>query len=181
MKKAFLFLSFFGVTSVLFAQKIGTTSATVAFDASTAIDNLPKAANKTVVAEIDTKTGELGFEAAVKNFAFSNPRIQEHFNGDNWLNSTKFPLFTFIGKINNIKEVNFTKDGTYSVKVAGELTIKDVTKPISTTGTITVKNGAVNAIASFTFKLADYGITGVPIDAGKVAKEPTVTVSADLK
>ena len=48
MKKTILALALVAVTGSLFAQKKTTTSATVAFDASTSIDNLPKAENKTV-------------------------------------------------------------------------------------------------------------------------------------
>ena len=65
--------------------------------------------------------------------------------------------------------------------VTGDLTIKGVSKEVSTPATIIIKNGTINATADFSIKLADYGITGVPIDAGKVAKEPKITVSAELK
>ena len=41
--------------------------------------------NKTAIGAIDTKTGAVAFEATVKNFAFSNPTMQEHFNGEKWL------------------------------------------------------------------------------------------------
>jgi polyisoprenoid-binding protein YceI len=181
MKKTILFLSFVALTGSLFAQKKTTTSATVAFDASTAIDALPKAENKTTIAAIDTKTGTVAFEATVKNFAFSNPMIQDHFNGEKWFNSDVFPKFTFKGKIADLSKVDFTKDGSYAVDVTGDLTVKDVTKPVTAPGTIVVKGGAITATSAFSIKLADFGITGVPIDAGKIAKEPKITVSADLK
>lgn len=181
MKKSILVLALVVATGSLFAQKKTTTSATVAFDASTAIDALPKAENKTVVAAIDTKTGSVAFEANVKNFAFSNPMIQDHFNGDKWLNSAAFPTFTFKGNIVNPAAVNFTKDGSYTTDVEGVLTIKGKEQKIKTPATIVVKGGAVSTTSSFSFKLADFGITGAPIDAGKVAKEPKVTVSADFK
>ena len=57
MKKTILILSLTILTGSVFAQKKTTTSATVAFDASTAIDNLPKAEYKTVIAAISTTTG----------------------------------------------------------------------------------------------------------------------------
>lgn len=181
MKKTLLILSLFTLTATAFAQKKTTTSATVAFDASTSIDALPKAENKTVIAAVDTKTGVIAFEAAVKNFAFSNPMMQDHFNGDKWLNSDTYPKFSFKGKIVDLSKVNFAKDGSYDVQVAGDLTIKDATKPVITPASISVKSGVITASTEFNIKLADYGITGVPIDAGKVAKEPKITVSAELK
>lgn len=181
MKKTILFLSFLAIAGGVMAQKKTTTSASVTFDASTAIDALPKAENKTVIAAVDTKTGTVAFEATVKNFAFSNPKIQEHFNGEKWLNSDAHPKFTFKGKIVDLSKVDFTKDGSYKVTVTGDLTIRDVTKEITTPATIVVKGGTLTTLANFAIKLSDYGITGVPIDAGKVAKEPKITVEAELK
>ncbi len=181
MKKTILFLSLIALGTVGFAQRKTTTSATVAFDASTSIDALPKAENKTVTAALDTKSGTVQFEATVKNFAFSNPSIQDHFNGAKWLNSDQFPKFSFKGAIADLSKINFTKNGTYPVSVTGDLTVRDVTKTITAPATISVSNGVINATSEFSFKLADFGITGVPIDAGKVAKEPKVTVSAEFK
>ena len=181
MKKTILLTALVIATGSLFAQRKTTTSAVIAFDASTSLDNLPKAENKTVIAALDTKTGSIQFEASVKNFAFANPMMQGHFNGTNWLNSDQFPKFTFKGKIADLAKVNFSKDGSYTVPVSGDLTIKDITKPLSSTATIVVANGAISATTAFSIALADYAITGVPIDAGKVAKEPKITVSGDFK
>ena len=181
MKKTLLFLSFVAIAGTSMAEKKTTTSATVAFDASTAIDALPKAENKTVIAAVDTKTGSVAFEPTVKNFAFTNPMIQEHFNGEKWLNSDTYPKFSFKGKIADLTKVNFSKDGTYKVSVTGDLTVRDVTKNITAPATIVVNNGAISATSNFSIKLSDFGVTGVPIDAGKVAKEPKITVSAELK
>lgn len=181
MKKTILFVSFVITAGSLFAQKKITTSATVKFDASTAIDNLPKAENKTVIGSINTTTGALAFEAAVKNFAFSNPRIQEHFNGSNWLDSDKHPTFTYKGNITDISAVNFAKDGTYEVKTEGVITVKGVEQKLEAPATITVNGTSVLASADFSIKLSDFGITGAPIDGGKVAKEPKINISAELK
>ncbi len=163
-----------------YAQKKTTTSAVINFDATTAIDALPKAENKTAIAAIDTKKGTVAFEASIKNFAFSNPKIQEHFNGAGWMNSDKFPTATFNGTITNLSEIDFSKEGTYKAKVDGELTMHGVTQKISTTGNIVVGK-TISANAEFSIKLADYEINGGAIAAGKVAKEPVITVSAEFK
>ncbi len=178
MKKTLLVFALVTSTGLLFAQKKTTTSATVTFDATTDKDALPKAENKTVIGALDTKTGSVQFEAAVNNFAFSNPRVQEHFNGANWMKSDVFPKFTFKGKIVDASKVNFSKDGTYTASVKGELTVKDEKKDLTTPVTFVIAGGKINATTSFTIKLSDYNITGVPIDAGKVAKEPKISVAA---
>src|SRR5262245_22658524 len=120
MKKTLFALVMITLTSSLFAQKKTTTSAIVSFDATTEKDALPKAENKTVIGSLDTKSGAIRFEAAVKNFAFSNPKIQEHFNSEQWMKSDAFPKFTFKGKIKDLNTVNFSKDGTYTSEVVGE-------------------------------------------------------------
>src|SRR6185295_1331645 len=138
MKKTILFLLIASVSMIAFAQKKTSTSAIVAFDASTAIDNLPKAENKTAIAAIDPAKNTVQFEAAIKNFAFANPKIQEHFNQEGWLNSDKFPKASFSGVITNPSAVNFKKDGTYNVTVEGDLTIKGKTNKVSAPATIVV-------------------------------------------
>lgn len=180
MKKTILSLALIAITGSVFAQNLTTTSATVSFDATTPIDALPKAENKTVIASLNTTTGAVLFEAAVNNFAFSNPKIQEHFNGANWMNSGSFPKFTFTGKIDKLSKVKFAKDGAYKVTVTGNLTVKGVSKEVKAPATITVAGGKVSAAAAFSIVLADYGISGAPIDGGKVAKEPKISVAASF-
>jgi len=181
MKKTTFILALVFISSALFAQKKTTTSGTINFDATTSLDALPKAENKTVVAALDTKTGVIAFEAIVKSFSFANPMMQGHFNSDKWLDSDKFPTSTFKGKITNLAAINFKKDGTYPAEVTGDLTIHGITKPVTTTGSVVVSDKSIAATAGFGIKLEDYGITGKPIDAGKVTKEPKITIAVDFK
>ncbi|MBL7703484.1 MAG: YceI family protein [Ferruginibacter sp.] len=180
MKKTILSLAMVLATGLLFAQKKTTTSAVISFDATTPIDALPKAENKTVIASLDTKSGAIAFEAAVKSFAFSNPKIQEHFNSKGWMDSDQFATASFKGKINNLKEVKFNKDGTYPVEVTGDLTMHGETKTLDAKGTITVKGKVIVAASDFSVKLEDYKVSGGAIAAGKVAKEPTIKVVAEF-
>jgi len=178
MKKTLLAAAFMAASVILFAQKKTTTSAIISFDATTSIDNLPKAENKTVVAALDTKTGTVQFEATIKNFSFSNPRMQEHFNNKTWMDSDQFPTATFNGKITNLSAVNFSKDGTYNAKVEGDLTLHGVTKKIAAAATIVVASGKIDAKTDFSINLDDYNISAGPITQGKVSKEPKISVSA---
>lgn len=180
MKKTILSLMIATLSMMAFAQKKTSTSAIVAFDASTAIDDLPKAENKTAIAAIDPAKNTVQFEASIKNFAFSNPKIQEHFNQESWLNSDKFPKATFSGVIKNPSAVNFKKDGTYNVTVEGDLTIKGKTNKVTAPVIIVVVGTTLKTTAAFNIKLADFGVEGQPITAGKVSAEPKISVSADL-
>lgn len=180
MKRSILFLLIATVSITGFAQKKTTTSATIAFDASTSIDDLPKAENKTAIAAIDPSKNTIQFEAAIKNFSFTNPKIQEHFNQKSWLNSDEHPKATFNGLITNPSAINFKKDGSYAVNVEGDLTIKGKTQKVTTPATIEVTGKKLKALAVFSIKLADFGIEGQPISAGKVSGEPKISVSAEL-
>jgi len=85
-------------------------------------------------------------------------------------------------KITNNGDIDYKKDGTYSATVAGELTIKGVTKPVNERGTVVVKGGLVNVQSVFKVMLADYGVTflkGKP--STNIAKEVEVTVHAEYK
>ena len=182
MKKSIILFAMVGLTSMAIAQKKQTTtSATINFDATTTLDPLPKAENKTVIASIDTKTGNVAFESVIKSFTFANPRMQEHFNGDKWMDSDKFPTATFTGKIGDINEVNFKKDGTYNVAVMGDLTLHGITKPVTTKAVITVAGKLISTKTDFSIALADYGVNGGAIAAGKVSTNPKISVIADFK
>lgn len=178
MKKSILLLALTASAGVLFAQKKTTTSATVKFDATTKLDAMPVAENKTAVAVIDTKTGTVAFEAQIKGFNFGNPMMQEHFNGEKWMDSEKNPTSTFNGKITNLGEVKFDKDGSYTANIAGDLSMKGISKSMTGKATIVVKGGAISATSDFTIKLSDYSISNA---GGKLADEPKISVSADFK
>ncbi len=178
MKKTIILFAVAISSVAAFAQKKTTTSATVAFDATTAADAAPKAENKTVIAAIDTKKGTVSFEALIKSFTFGNPMMQEHFNGPKWIDSEKNPTATFKGTITNLADVNFSKDGTYTANVEGDLAMHGETSKVTTTATIVVAGKTVNTTSSFTVKLADYKLSNAN---GKLADEPKITVSAELK
>jgi polyisoprenoid-binding protein YceI len=182
MKKTIMVLSLLSVVTFAVAQKKKvTSSANITFDATTPKDALPKADNKTVIASLNIKTGETAFEALIKNFTFSNPTIQEHFNEPKWMDSEKFPKATFKGKITNIAAVNLKKDGTYTADVSGNLTMHGITKPVTTTATIVVKGKQITTTSNFTAALADYGISSPAIAAGKLAEVAKINVTASFK
>jgi len=181
MKKTILLFAMTTLVAASFAQKKVTSSATVNFDATTKLDALPKAENKTAVASLDTKSGGVAFEVTVKSFSFANPKMQEHFNSTGWMDSDKFPSATFKGKITNLAAVKFTTDGTYTANITGDLTLHGVTKPVTTTAIVVVSGKTITTTSEFNIKVADYGVTGAAIGAGKVSTDPKITVNAEFK
>lgn len=151
-----------------------TRNGHVDFFSSTPMEDI-KAENDKVTSIINVTTGEIEFSMLINAFQFEKALMQEHFN-ENYMESTKYPKSFFKGKINNIDKVDFKKDGTYPVKVSGDLTIHGVTKPVSTDGTIIVKDGKFTAQSSFLVNPEDYKIEIPNLVRDKIARELKVNV-----
>ena len=79
----------------------------------------------------------------------------------------------FKGNISNIKDINFTKDGSYKAIVKGTLTLHGVTKPLTVNGLITVKAGKVSATGKFPIVMKDFNI-----DASAVTEKVNADINA---
>jgi polyisoprenoid-binding protein YceI len=138
-----------------------------------------KADNNQVASILDASTGEIVFQVLVKSFKFEKALMEEHFN-ENYLESEKYPKSTFKGKIVNLQDVNFSKEGTYKVTVEGELSMHGVPKNVTTPGEITIMSDGVKAYAQFVVKPEDYKIEIPSVVREKIAKEITVTVDVKM-
>jgi polyisoprenoid-binding protein YceI len=167
-----------GLTANVFAQKYMTRTGKVTFFSSTPVENI-EAFNNDVSSVVDSKSGEVLFVVPIKSFKFEKALMQEHFN-ENYMESDKYPKADFKGKIANLGDVNFAKDGTYNVRVAGALTIHGVTKNVTLPGTVTVKGGSITTNTKFKVKTADYNIKIPAMVANKIADQIEVTVNSIL-
>ena len=168
-----MMLAFFQISN---AQKLVSKNGHIWFSASTPLEDIV-AHNRQVVSILDPTAGTLVFNLLVKSFEFKVALMQEHFN-ENYMESDKYPKSTFSGKINNNADVNYKKDGTYATEVSGDLTIHNVTKPVTAKGTLEVKGSSVTAKAVFIIKPADYNIAIPAVVENKIAKEVEVSVDA---
>lgn len=144
------------------------------FSRAKSIDKV-EADNNEVSSLINTQTGDIVFAVLLKSFHFESALMEEHFN-ENYVESSKFPKSTFKGKITNLTTVNFTKDGTYTVTVEGDLTLHGVTKNASSAGTLTVKGGKITAFSKFTVKLKDYNINIPSLVKDKISEDIDITL-----
>lgn len=137
------------------AQKVyGTRNGKISFIAAN--DEDVKAVNNEVTSRL-SDNGAMSFSCLIKGFKFGYAEMQDHFNTE-YLQSSTYPRADFKGNIINLKEVLFTKNGTYKAIVKGDLTLHGVTKTITVTGNITVKDGKITAIASFPIIMKDFKI-----------------------
>ena len=105
--------------------------------------------------------------------------MEDHFNDENYMETDKYPKAGFSGKISNMADINFSKDGVYTVTVSGNLTVKDVTKAVTAKGTITVKNNKVSVQSVFTVKRKDYHVMGQSFVQSKLSDDIQITVNCD--
>lgn len=161
------------------AQKWMTRTGKVSFFSSTSVENI-EAFNNEAAAILDAKSGDVVFIVPIKSFRFEKALMQEHFN-ENYMESSKYPKAEYKGKIANLSEVNFRKDGTYNVRTTGKLTMHGVTRDVSTNGTLVVKAGTSTVKAKFMVAPADYGIKIPSVAASKIASKIEVTVDCVLK
>jgi hypothetical protein len=156
MNKIILLAVFAFIASAASAQKYMTKTGKISFFSKTKIEDI-SAINTSISSIIDASTGDMKFVGLMKSFKFPKPLMEEHFN-ENYVESDKFPKTTFVGKITNLSDVNFSKDGKYPVQVAGILEIHGVKKNVESKGTLTVKGNTLLADTKFSILLSDYNI-----------------------
>lgn len=138
------------------AQKYMTKNGTIRFFSDGQTEKI-EAFNHQVNSALDASTGNFVFKVLIKSFEFEKALMQEHFN-ENYMQSDQFPNSTFNGKVTNLKDINFAKDGVYKAVVEGDLTMHGVTNKVKTNGTFEVKDGKITGKSTFNVLLKDYNI-----------------------
>ncbi len=162
------------VFSVKAQDKFISKNGFIGFYSKTSMETID-AKNNQVASVIDTKKGSIAFNAIIKSFKFEKALMEEHFN-ENYIESSKFPKSTFIGKFVGFDVANFKVNGNYKVTVEGDLTIHGVKKTIKIPGTLEVKGNNIQAKAKFLLNPEDYGIDIPSIVRDKISKNMEVTV-----
>lgn len=175
--KSLAFLSL--LLSVIFTtpatDRLITRSGSISFYSKAPLENI-EANTKTAVSVLDKKTGQLEFSVLIKSFAFEKALMQEHFN-ENYLESDKFPKAGFKGRIDDISNIDFEKDGKHTVSVTGQLSIHGETKTITTPATLTIQSGTTTANADFNISLTDYKINIPSLAKDKISNSVKIVVS----
>lgn len=180
MKRLIILVAAIALTTTsINAQKLySTKNGKISFESKAPLEDI-EAQTTEVESKLSGSTGQVVFTLLIKGFQFKNQLMEDHFN-ENYLESSKYPKSDFKGYITNIKDINFSKDGTYPAKAKGNLTIHGVTNEVETAGTITVKGDKVTANTKFKVKLKDYNIGGALIGK-KIAEEITVIVDCQYE
>ncbi len=161
------------------AQKYFTKEGTISFYSETPVENI-EATNYKAVSIFDVESGAIEWSALIKAFSFEKALMQEHFN-ENYMESSKYPKAKFKGVIQNIADVDFTKDGTYALKVSGSLEIHGVSQNIENEATFVIFEGAIRGVSNIQVKVRDYDIDIPSVVADKIAETVDIKITADYQ
>lgn len=184
MKKTILTMMVAGLVAITTAftpagGKLISKNGHISFFSHTDVEDIT-ANNYKVVSTIDPTTGDVVFSVPMQAFEFEKALMQKHYNSDKFLDTKTYPKSKFKGKIVNLSDVNFSKDGVYKATVKGELELHGVTKSVTEQGTVTIKGEKATVDLKMNVTLADYKIA---FEKGKpstnIAKTIEVTVKAE--
>lgn len=174
-----VFVSVLFFCNTLHAQKYFTRTGNIVFSSDAPMEKI-EASNQKATSVMDISTGKMEFAVLIKAFQFEKALMQEHFN-ENYMESDKFPKAIFKGGILDISKVDFSNDGTYPVKVKGNLTIHGETNEVETEGVIVIKDGKISASSTFEVAVADYKIAIPKVVRDNIAKIVAITVNIDYE
>lgn len=176
----FLVLYLFFSLSV-HSQNVGRyaiVSGTIEFSSKADLETI-KANSKELKGLIDPVSHSVAFRVANNSFIGFNSQLQhDHFN-ENYMETDLYSNCTFTGKI--IDEVNFKKDGEYTVRAKGVLKIKGVGQERIIKGVIYIKGAELFLTSEFIVSLSDYDIRIPRIVQQKIAPEIEVSLNAKMK
>lgn len=150
----------------------------VAFTSDAPLE-LIKAKSTALRGLIDSDKRTFAFSIPITSFqGFNSPLQRVHFY-ENYLESGRFPAATFLGKI--IESVDLSKDGEYTIRAKGKLTIHGIERERIIKSTVTVAAGQLSINADFTILLRDHDIEIPRIVFQKISEEIKVNISAQLE
>ena len=154
-----------------------TSTGTITFTSDAPLELIQATSNQ-LGGWLNPDTRQFSFGVNIKSFkGFKVAAQQKHFN-ENYLESDKYPQATFEGKI--IEDIDLHRDGLYSIRAKGNLSIHGVVQERIIKCSLTIKNGSVNVKANFIVLLVDHNIAIPKILSQKLASDIKVEVKTDL-
>jgi hypothetical protein len=158
-------------------QILKTRKGIISFSSDAPLEII-KASSQELKGVIDA--GKRTFAFSIRNnslMGFNSPLQQEHFY-ENYIEAMKYPVSSFEGKI--IEQIDYSKDGEYSVRAKGILNIHGVARERIIKSTIRIKNGVYYVSSQFSIFLSEHNIAIPKIVYQKIAEEITIKVEAEF-
>jgi polyisoprenoid-binding protein YceI len=114
-------------------------------------------------------------EVDISQLASDSDR-RDNFIRNNGLQSSKFPVARFVPNKIDALPVSYQAGQTYTFKVSGDLTIKDITKPVTFDVTASLQENVLSGTATTKVLMSDYGVGPISL-AGILKTEDEVKLS----
>ena len=146
---------------------------------SSALLELIDANSSALNGKIDVNKKTFAFVVRIISFKGFNVELQkDHFN-ENYMESTKYPYATFLGKI--IEEIDFSSALSQPVRAKGIITIHGIEQERIIRATIRVTDTSIQVYSKFNVVLSDHKIKVPKVVHEKIASKIFVEIDADLK
>ena len=173
----FFTLVFLQLKGLAQSQVYSTNDGSITFSSDAPLE-LIKASSNEMRGKLDIAKKLFAFTVKIISFTgFNSPLQKEHFN-ENYMESVQYPNASFSGKI--IEDVDFSKDGTYTVRAKGNLNIHGVVQERIIKSELLIKAGKISIRSDFTVLLIEHNIPIPKVVHEKLASEIKVEVKADL-
>ena len=125
---------------------------------------------------IDIEKHTFAFQVRVNTLTgFNSPLQQEHFY-ENYMETDKYPFTQFSGKV--IEKIDFSEEGTYTIRAKGNLEIHGVEVERIIKCTIKIKENQFSIESEFIVLIEDHNISIPKLVNLKIAEEIKVIVNA---
>lgn len=161
-----------------FAQKYSSKTGKVTIEASIPMFEDVFAQDDNNIVVLNADTGEMASVSVVKNFKFKVKLMEEHFN-ESYAETAKYPKTTFKGKVLNFDKTKL-REIPQKFTVQGILNFHGVDRNISSTATISAKDGKIYMKGNFIAKSADFKVTIPKMVMKKVAENVNVEYNYTL-
>lgn len=162
-----------------FAQVVYEVEKGVVSISSNAPNEFIKASSKSLKGVISTDKKQFVFKVDIATFdGFNSPLQREHFH-ENYMETFRYPDIIFSGKI--IEDVNLLKEGKYTVRAKGKLTVHGVEIDRIIYAVVTVADMEIQIESKFNVSLADHDIKIPRVVNDKLATEIFVIVKSTMK
>jgi hypothetical protein len=154
-----------------------TQSGTISFISDAPLEII-SAASKKMEGVVDASALSFAFAVSIRTFeGFNNGLQQEHFY-ENYLETDKYPMATYSGKI--IEHIDLSIQGTYQVRAKGQLNIHGRSKERILKVEIISTGSELKVSSQFLVPLVDHQIEIPSIVNQKIAQEIHVSVQGTL-
>lgn len=172
MKKVILSITLLSFFSIVNAQSLfKSTSSQVSFFSSTPMEDI-KALSKESQSIINTSNNEIAVVIGNRSFHFPSALMEEHFN-ENYIESDKFKLSVFKGKIN--EKIDFNSDFKQDVTATGTLDIHGVIQNKTISGVLSKKGSQMTLTSKFKIALKDFKIEIPKVVGNSISEEIEIT------